>query len=104
MPDESSWFNTECYNMMKNGINCLRHFTNSRDSNDFVVYQSQPTENTRLLKKKRSNEENARVDVLLKSMNKSKDFWGEIRKLRHTKFISSDISEEEWLYHFKKKY
>ena len=83
--------------MKKNVRKCLRRIRNSRDSNNFVVYQSQPTENTRLLKKKRSNEENARVDVLLKSMNKSKDFWGEIRKHRHTKFISSDISERNGL-------
>ena len=36
------------------------------------------------------------------SMNNSKEFWGQIRKYRRRKFISNDISAEEWVDHFEK--
>ena len=55
-----------------------------------------------MLQKKKREEQNARVDSLLDTMNNSKEFWGQIRKYRHRTLISNDISQEEWVDHFDK--
>ena len=64
-----SCFDKECRNVKENARKCLRRFRNSTDSNDLVVYKSQRKEYKRLLQKKKYDQQNARVDILLISVN-----------------------------------
>ena len=60
--NRSSWFDAECHKKKKDVRKCLRHFRNSRDSHDLVIYQSRRKEYKCLLQKKKREEQNSRVE------------------------------------------
>ena len=88
---------------MKNEVRtCLRHFRNSKDPEDYSVYGRKRKAYKQLVQKKTNYERNARIGVLLDSMNNPKDFWGEIKKYRRMTCTKNDISQDEWTDHFCK--
>ena len=73
----SPWFDAECRQMKKEVRKCLRHFRKSKDPEDYSVYGRKRKAYKQLVRKKKNDERNARIGVLLDSMNNPKDFWGE---------------------------
>ena len=69
----------------------------TRDPDEYAVYKSQRKANKGLLQKKKHDVQNAPVEILLDSMNNSKEFLGQIRKYRRRTCIYNDISAEEWI-------
>ena len=55
-----------------------------------------------LVQKKKNDERNARIGVLLDSVNNPKDFWREIKKYRCRTCSKNDILQDEWTDHFCK--
>ena len=98
----SPWFDAECRQMKKEVRKCLRHFRKSKDPEDYSVYGRKRKAYKQLVQKKKNDERNARIGVLLDSMNNPKDFWGEIKKYRRRTCTKNDISQDEWTDHFCK--
>ena len=88
---------------MKNEVRtCLRHFRNSQDPEDYSVYGRKRKAYKQLVQKKTNYERNARIGVLLDSVNNPKDFWREIKKYRRMTCTKNDISQDKWKDHFCK--
>ena len=49
-----------------------------------------------LVQKKKNYEQNARIGVLLDSMNNPKYFWGEIKKYRRRTCTKNGMSQDDW--------
>ena len=107
--NRSSWFDAECHKKKKDVRKCLRRFRNSRDPHDLVIYQSQRKEYKCLLQKKKREEQNARVDSLPWTTQRSFGdqfastlISNDISQEECRTLISNDILQEEWVDHFDK--
>jgi hypothetical protein len=98
----NEWFDRDCQEKRRQTRKALRTFVHSRQNSDRDCYCAMRKEYKKLLYfKEREHKTKCRKE-LVNSVNDSRKFWENVKKFARKDRQIGDISEEQWLEHFKK--
>ena len=95
------WFDAECKQMRGQVRRRLRAFRRSGRSADHTLYVDLRKSYKKMIRNKRKEHKKKIKQDILNSMADSRAFWGAIKRLSTGKGFDQNISEEQWLDHFK---
>jgi hypothetical protein len=100
-PRQSKWYDHECRESKRTTRRSWRRFRLSRQDASRRQFVESRSQYRKLLKTKRQTFKESKLRSLAMSASDSKLFWSEVRALRSSKQEQPNISNDEWLNHFR---
>ena len=95
------WFDKECSVKKKDVKRCLRRFRSTHEDQDFDSYSKIRKDYKKLFEKK-CDHRAADLSALLDAVDDSKEFWKQVRKLGHRKYVTNIIYTRQNGYNISK--
>lgn len=102
-----SWFDQECSNKRRETKSKLRRYRRTQKETDRIGYVTARSEYNKLLRKKRQNYKQKKVDYLSSVLGQPSEFWKEVRActgMRRRKTLDNSIPKTDWVKHFRDVY
>lgn len=99
---KNDWFDDECREKRKETRKALRLFWKSLSSADRISYCETRKQYKKLLSEKEKQFKTKCRQELENNLGDPKKFWGSVKKFSSRGKQMGDISEEQWLNHFKR--
>eukprot|EP00745_Piridium_sociabile_P043608 TRINITY_DN8944_c0_g1_i10.p1 TRINITY_DN8944_c0_g1~~TRINITY_DN8944_c0_g1_i10.p1 ORF type:complete len:1137 (-),score=123.12 TRINITY_DN8944_c0_g1_i10:208-3198(-) len=99
--EQPKWFDKECFLKKKEVRRLLRICRKTKAKEDYVEFAKTKKEYKALLDAKERTQKHNDLNSLLSSVQNPNKFWNEIRKYKRKNVVTNNISEDDWIRHFK---